>query len=362
MLRRNVLLIAVLVALFMASCAPALTPTPTPPPIVTEEPVIPVSGVAVVQSVEIQILESLPVQVNAIVRGQLPDAGCTSISKVNQVRDGNTFKVTLTTTTDPLALCAQALTPFEQVVALEVNNLPPAKYTVDVQGIEQTFELPASDSSSFEQALVGALNDRDYESLKGMMGESFMLAYWQSEGTAYTPELAVEQLQQNLLNASTPITVYPNQDLAALLGMDPLTIVGPEATEVSPLFINGVGAEGKDEAILFTAKRPDGGLYWYGMLFAKEGFAKSGTIVIEPVDENTFSTSVQYVMAQQDVTIYNGPGNSYTVIGQIFNGQIAKVTGTDVHGSWWRIVCPDDSAGSCWVSGDPSLTQPAESP
>ncbi|HET9587516.1 MAG TPA: hypothetical protein VFO91_01895 [Anaerolineales bacterium] len=40
-----------------------------PPPILTEEPSIPVTGVAVVQSVEIQILESDPTEVNAIVRG-----------------------------------------------------------------------------------------------------------------------------------------------------------------------------------------------------------------------------------------------------------------------------------------------------
>lgn len=61
-----------------------------PPPILTEEPSIPVTGVAVVQSVEIQILESDPTEVNAIVRGQLPDAGCTTISSVDKVRGGDT--------------------------------------------------------------------------------------------------------------------------------------------------------------------------------------------------------------------------------------------------------------------------------
>jgi hypothetical protein len=91
--------------LILAACAPVAV---TPPPILTEEPAIPVTGVAVVQSVEIQILESMPVQVNAIIRGQLPDAGCTTIASVNQVREGNTIAITLVTTTDPLALCALA--------------------------------------------------------------------------------------------------------------------------------------------------------------------------------------------------------------------------------------------------------------
>lgn len=362
MLRSNVLIMAALLTLLAAACGPIPAAAPTPAPIKTEEPSIPVTGVAVVQSVEIQVLESLPLQVNAIVRGQLPDAGCTTISSVNQVRNDNTINVTLTTTTDPLALCAQALTPFEQVVSLDISNLPPATYTVDVQGVQQTFELPAQNTSVFQQALVNALNARDYEALQAMMHESFMLAYWQSEGTAYTPELAVKQLKLNLLNGSSPITVDPDKDLTALLGVDPVTIAGPEITEVSPLFVGSLGAEGRDEAILFIAKLPDGRLYWYGMLFAKDGFAKSGTIVIDPVDENTFSTGVRYVMAQQDVQVYNGPGTSYTVIGQVFSGQIAQVTGTNVHGSWWRIICPDDSAGSCWVSGDPALTQPTTAP
>lgn len=93
-------------------------------PIVTEEPSVPISRVAVAQSVDIQILESFPLQVNAIVRGQLRDADCRTISGADQVCDGDTFKVSLTTTTDPLALCAQALTPFEQVVSPNVEGLP----------------------------------------------------------------------------------------------------------------------------------------------------------------------------------------------------------------------------------------------
>ena len=115
-----------LLALLAAACSPASTPPPlTPSPTPTGNP--PVASVANVQSVEIQILESDPVQVNAIVRGQLPDAGCTTISSVDQVQEGNTFKVTLMTTTDPLALCAQAFTPFEQVVPLNVSTLPPGR-------------------------------------------------------------------------------------------------------------------------------------------------------------------------------------------------------------------------------------------
>lgn len=258
-----------LIAVLVSACIPVGTPAA---PLPTETSAAPIAGVAVVQSIETQILESDLLQVNAIVRGELPDAGCTTIASVDQVRDGNTFKITLRTTTDPLALCAQALTPFEQVVPLDVRDLPPAKYVVNVNGVEQSFELATQDASNFEQVLVEALNARNYDSLKTLIGNPFMIGYWLSEGTSNTPEQAIEQLKMNLLNSSSPIVADPNKDMVALLGTDPITIVGPDVIEASPLFTSGWGADGKDEVILLIAKQPDGDLYWHGLLFAKDGF------------------------------------------------------------------------------------------
>src|SRR5687768_7724440 len=75
-----------------------------------------VSGEAAVTSVTALLLESVPIQVNVIARGNVPDA-CTSIDTVEQAREGNTFTVTLTTTRLADAACAAALTSFEQVIA-----------------------------------------------------------------------------------------------------------------------------------------------------------------------------------------------------------------------------------------------------
>jgi hypothetical protein len=218
-------LLAILAVLLLAACAPIAA---TPSPIVTEVPTL-ASGV-VVKSVDLQILESFPLQVHAVIRGDLPDSGCTMIASVNQVREGNTFKLTLVTTTDPLARCAQALTPFEEVAALDVKDLPAGQYVVDVQGVEQTFEFNVDNSSE------------------------------------------------------------------------------------------------------------------------------------QPIDTDVYPTEVEYVMAQQDVPIHGGVGGSSNVVGQVFGGQVAKVTGTSFDGQWWQIVCPNNSAGSCWISADPSLTQPAQAP
>ena len=72
MLKSHPLLLAVLLtALLIASCAPAV-PTATPSPILTEQPVIPVTGAAIVQTIEIQV-QNNPLQINAVLRGQLPE-------------------------------------------------------------------------------------------------------------------------------------------------------------------------------------------------------------------------------------------------------------------------------------------------
>jgi inhibitor of cysteine peptidase len=225
MFQSKSLILAALGVILAAACAPI---TATPSPIVTEVP----TGVsaATVNSLDILLLESFPVQVNAVIRGDLPDAGCTKIASVDQVREGNTFRLTLVTTTDPLALCAQVLTPFEHVVSLDVKDLPAGTYTVEAGGVQQTFTFEVDNS-----------------------------------------------LEQ-------------------------------------------------------------------------------------PLDTDVHPTDVKFVLAQQEVSIYGGPGTQYSIVGSVASGQTAKVTGVSADSNWWRVMCPDDTVGDCWVTADPALTQPAEAP
>ncbi len=385
---RRFLLTTLMTVLLVASCAPAI-PTSTPTPILTEQPVIPVTGTAIVQTIEIR-LQNNPLQVNAVLRGQLPDSGCTTISGVDQVRDGNTFQLTVNTvtTSDPAVSCLTVLTPFEQVVPLEVSDLQPGKYAVNVNGLGQSFEVPASEVPAasveqFRKVLVDALNARDYAKLKTLMEPSFTIAYWASEGSTISQDQAIEQLQRNLLNASSPIVADPEKDFVALLRSDPITagaveasfdcanksaeycvtIAGPNPVKASPLFTYGWGAQGKDEAILFLAKRSNGELYWHGLFYAKDGFLKAEpTVVVQPVDTKAYATQVKYVQALEDVRMRSGPGTQFSIIGFIAAGQTGKVTGVNSNGSWWRVICPDGSLGSCWVSAATNLTRPADSP
>jgi len=100
---------------------------------------LPTIGLAPVNEINILILESFPIQVQVIARGNLPDP-CTEISEILQEREGNTFFVTIKTYRPP-GLCIQVLAPFEEIISLEVYGLPAGTYTVDVNGVQDTFDL-----------------------------------------------------------------------------------------------------------------------------------------------------------------------------------------------------------------------------
>ena len=99
-----------------------------------------VVGVAPVDSIEILILESFPVQVMIIARGSLPDS-CTEIGNITQLREGNTFLVAIETLRDPDLICAQVTVPFQESVSLDVEGLPAGTYVVDVNGVRDSFVL-----------------------------------------------------------------------------------------------------------------------------------------------------------------------------------------------------------------------------
>lgn len=81
-----------------------------------------------------------------------------------------------------------------------------------------------------------------------------------------------------------------------------------------------------------------------------------------PAAADVVATEVQYIQALVNVNIRSGPGTNYGVVGSIAAGQVAQVTGIMPDSSWWRVICPDDSVGNCFVVNDPSLTQPATAP
>lgn len=106
-------------------------------------PAVHETGDAIVESITVRILESLPVQFEAVVRGSLPDS-CTSITDVQQVREATTFRIRMTTARPADAACAQVLTPFEKVITLEIGGLPAGAYQVAVNDLWTSFKITGS--------------------------------------------------------------------------------------------------------------------------------------------------------------------------------------------------------------------------
>jgi hypothetical protein len=134
----------VLLASFVLSGCAALSRAETVP----EEPAEGGQGIFI-DSVEALILESWPVQVQVVIRGNLAD-GCTVRDQIRIDRDeaGNRFEITIVTNRDEEAMCTMALVPFEETVSLDVEGLPAGSYTVEVHGVSTTFELAADNLPS----------------------------------------------------------------------------------------------------------------------------------------------------------------------------------------------------------------------
>jgi hypothetical protein len=130
----------VLCLLMLAACT--ATPVETPTPAATATVGEPEPGLATVENIEVVMLESMPVQVNVIARGHLPD-GCTEIDTITQGYDEEDRRlwVKITTLRQPDPACTQALVPFEETVPLDVYGLPAGTYTVDVNGVTGMFAL-----------------------------------------------------------------------------------------------------------------------------------------------------------------------------------------------------------------------------
>ncbi len=141
--------LVLMIALSACGAAPAPGGSEVPgtvasPPVATAttgvEPMIEESEVEV-GAISVQIQESSPLQAQAVVSGTLPDA-CSFVERVEQAQEGNRLTLTLLVARQPNQRCAPQRTPFEQVVPLEVAELPGGSYEVASHGVVAEFTLP----------------------------------------------------------------------------------------------------------------------------------------------------------------------------------------------------------------------------
>ncbi len=64
------------------------------------------------------------------------------------------------------------------------------------------------------------------------------------------------------------------------------------------------------------------------------------------------------VLASLGLNLRDGPGLDSKIITLLNLDETLRVTGISEDGEWWRVLCTDGTLGDCWVSTDPTLTEP----
>lgn len=116
------------------------------------KPPEPSEKTAQVESIDIQILESFPVRVRVVAQGYFRN-GCEKIEQVTSVRKGNTFTVKIITISEE-EFCTDVIVPFEETIKLDVDGLKAGTYTVDVNGVTDTFKLEVDNELVTKKAQV----------------------------------------------------------------------------------------------------------------------------------------------------------------------------------------------------------------
>jgi hypothetical protein len=250
-----------------------------------------------VDDVNIDIGVGSPIPVHAIVSANLPGT-CAQLGDVRMHRDGTTFYIRLIASSPATGDCKADSLPFRVEIPLNIVNLPEGPYEVNVNGKTASFDprTEPADSSiveDFERNLQEAVLQRDAEAMKALMGDDFILAFWQSEGVTYPAEEAVSQLLSNYVGEGSAIEFHAFQDIP---GFDPQMMLGPDVNLAKAIFVTGWGLDARGEAVLFIARRPDESLYWHSVLVAPEGFAPPmGPVVCsDPIDVAALDGKVSY--------------------------------------------------------------------
>ena len=106
---------------------------------------------AIVNEVSIVMLELFPVQVRVTAKGDLRN-GCEEIYEILSEKNNNAFIITMNAAAPKDEICTQVLRPFEETFALDVVGLSAGTYTVDVNGIKESFTLAVDNGIDFESS------------------------------------------------------------------------------------------------------------------------------------------------------------------------------------------------------------------
>lgn len=96
---------------------------------------------AFIDDIEVQIVDSFPVQVLVFVSGNLPTS-CYQLGPIHKRFADNRFEIAVNVTPlQTFAPCIQVLEPFQTTIPLDVYGLPKGSYQVLVNDKSASFEL-----------------------------------------------------------------------------------------------------------------------------------------------------------------------------------------------------------------------------
>lgn len=136
---------------------------------------------------------------------------------------------------------------------------------------ERTAPAGEADVAAVRARLEQALLAWDFDALKALMGEQFVIGYWRSEGVTLTPDAAIAELRRTQLGSSASIALGELPDLPAVILPETLE---PGVDLARAAFATGWGADGKGEAIVLLGRAADGRVFWHSVIVALNGFER----------------------------------------------------------------------------------------
>jgi photosystem II stability/assembly factor-like uncharacterized protein len=258
---------------------------------------------------------------------------------VNGLGAGETTVLFFPTSINPVTAIADATGTIQE--GNENNNVRSEMLPVP------TPPPPCATPTELLQTIVNTMNARNFDTVRNTMGESFVIAYWQSQGTAYPPDQASEGLKSNF-STTTMLAADPSKNLTDVLnGFDPYSRVGLDPARSQALYVSGWGPEGKGEAILYVTQRPDGRYYFHSVLIAPTGFAPPPTTITL-----TGPYAVVHIGPNEGLDIRSGAGADQPVIGSFASNTVNVMrTGPTVNAdnaNWVEVQHPNGGEG--WVN------------
>lgn len=109
------------------------------------------AGLAPVGMVNIELMESFPVQARVVVTGSMTNNCTTAVVRgIDFDEASGVFMVELGSEYPMNAACLAEATPYSQFIPLDLTGLAAGTYTVDVNGTTATFTLDVDNEISYE--------------------------------------------------------------------------------------------------------------------------------------------------------------------------------------------------------------------